>query len=350
MLIIPIVILFFFATGMVMLGYFLSGPKYLGPVSDHFDGKKFFTPGGRPAKELGDALQWMLKRSRGPWPKQALPEPGEKPESQVYEGIHITFVNHSTFLIQADGINILTDPVWSDRTSPFQWAGPKRMRPPGIRLEDLPRIDVVLLSHNHYDHLDFNSLKSVFEKHQPKIVTPLGVRAYLDKYKIRNAIDLDWWEALSISDALQIQSVPAQHFSGRGMADRDATLWCGYVIKRSGGNIYFVGDTGYHLSMFKEIGDRCAPIQVALVPIGAYKPEWFMSAIHCSPQEAVRIHLESKSRQSIATHFGTFPLADDGLHEPAAELQKALVQNGLEPEQFIVMKEGEVRKFQDGPA
>jgi L-ascorbate metabolism protein UlaG (beta-lactamase superfamily) len=345
MAMIPLFILFFFMATMILLGYLLSGPKYRGPVSDHFDGKRFYTPAGKPAQGFRGVLQWMMHRKQGPWKKQSKLPFGPKPAARIDSGIHITFVNHSTFLIQADGLNILTDPVWSDRTSPFQWAGPRRMRPPGIRFEDLPDIDVVLLSHNHYDHLDFDTIKSLFKKNKPKIITPLGVKAFLDKNEIRTATDLDWWQEASLSDLISVQCVPAQHFSGRGIYDRDATLWCGYVIKRPGGNIYFVGDTGYHSSLFKEVGNRCGPIELALVPIGAYKPEWFMSPIHCSPEESVKIHLEIKTKQSIATHFGTFPLADDGQFEPEEELQKALEVQGIPPEQFLIMEEGTVRKF-----
>ncbi len=341
-----ILILLSIPATVLLLGYLLSGPKYQGRPSDHFDGKKFFTPGGRPARGLGEVLRWMMKRKQGPWIEQKTAPIGEKPAAQIDAGIRITFVNHSTFLIQVDSINILTDPVWSERTSPFQWAGPKRMRRPGIRLEDLPKIDLVLLSHNHYDHLDFNTLKYLFQKFQPKIITSLGVKAFLDLNGITGATDLDWWQTYSQNDILEIEAVPAQHFSGRGMFDRDATLWCGYVIRRSGRNIYFVGDTGYHETFFKEIGLRCAPIDIALVPIGAFKPEWFMSPIHCSPVEAVKIHQEINSRQSIATHFGTFPLADDGFEEPRIELQKALLANGIPFEKFMLLKEGEGFDFE----
>ncbi len=329
----------------LLIGYFLSGPKYSGPITDHFDGKKFFTPHGRPAKGFAEAFQWMTKRERGIWVEKKEVPFGEKPPERVGRGTRITFVNHSTFLIQVDGINILTDPVWSERTSPFQWAGPKRMRPPGIRFEDLPKIDVVLLSHNHYDHLDLNTMEKLFEKYHPKIITALGVKAFLDGKNISGATDLDWWEKFSLTDSMEIQAVPAQHFSSRGMFDRDATLWCGFVILRPGGNIYFVGDTGYNEFIFKEIGERCMPIDISLVPIGAFKPEWFMSPIHCSPTEAVKIHQEIKSRQSIATHFGTFPLADDGENDPIIGLSKSLQQSGLSEQEFIVLKEGEGREF-----
>ena len=344
-MIILLFILFGFIFFFISFGFFLSGPRYNGPITDHFDGKKFFTPRGKPAQGLVGVFRWMSKRKRTPWKERKEIAFGEPPKARIGRGAKITFVNHSTFLIQVDGINILTDPIWSERTSPFQWAGPKRMRPPGIRFDDLPKIDVVLLSHNHYDHLDLNTMKRIYKKDQPKIICALGVKAFLEQHKMTGSTDLDWWQEYALNDMLKIQAVPAQHFTGRGTFDRDATLWCGYMIVRPGGNIYFVGDTGYNEFIFKEIGNRFLSIEVALIPIGAFRPEWFMSPIHCSPAEAVKIHLEIKSKRSIATHFGTFPLADDGEAEPVIELQMALQEKGISPEHFIILKEGEGREF-----
>jgi L-ascorbate metabolism protein UlaG (beta-lactamase superfamily) len=323
----------------VFVGFLLSGPVYRGPVTDHFDGKRFINPGGVKAKGLGEVLQWMVQRKRGPWIALHDLPAGDKPLENNKNGIRITFVNHSTFLIQTRGLNILTDPVWSMRTSPFTSLGPKRMRPPGIRFEDLPRIDMILLSHNHYDHLDMMTLKKLWQRDQPKVVTALGVSAFLKKNNIESAIDLDWWESTTVFD-LPVTAVPAQHFSSRGMFDRDGTLWCGFMLKLEGGYFYFVGDTGYNDNTFKEIGNRFSPIQLALVPIGAFKPKWFMSPIHCSPAQAVQIHLDVKARASVATHFGTFPLADDGQAEPVVELDKALLEQGLTRNDFMVLKEG----------
>lgn len=337
-LIVPLVAIF-------SIGYFLSGPKYRGPVSDHFDGKKFFTPGGKPAKGLQEVFKWLRTRKQALWPGANGLTFGPKPVERVGRGARITFINHSTFLIQVDGINILTDPVWSERVSPFQWSGPKRKRPPGIRFEDLPKVDIVLLSHNHYDHLDVTTMKRLHDQHHPTIITTLGVGALLDSKNIPGATELDWWEKNSFTNSMEIQAVPAQHFSSRGMFDRDATLWCGFVIKRSGGNIYFAGDSGYNESLFKEVGNQCSPIEISIIPIGAYKPQWFMSPIHCSPEEAVQIHIDIKSKQSIASHFGTFALADDGEAEPFDELQKALVNKGVSINEFIKLKEGEGREF-----
>jgi L-ascorbate metabolism protein UlaG (beta-lactamase superfamily) len=214
------------------------------------------------------------------------------------------------------------------------------MREPGIVFEDLPRIDVVLLSHNHYDHLDIYTVKKLNRMFQSKFIVPLGVGAFLKRSGIHTFYELDWWQEFSIDNAIAAQSVPAQHFSGRGLHDRDATLWCGYVLKRSNGNIYFAGDTGYNDRTFKEIGERCAPVKAALIPIGAYKPKWFMSPIHCSPDEAVQIHEDTQSALSIASHFGTFPLADDGKDEAVQDLALALSRSEKTPKPFIALQEG----------
>jgi L-ascorbate metabolism protein UlaG (beta-lactamase superfamily) len=335
----------FLISFIVIFGLVISGPKYHGPVSDHFDGKKFINPGDVKAKGFPDVFKWMFTRKRGPWQEIKSPNYGNKPVARVNTGMRITFVNHSTFLIQTDGINILTDPVWSKRTSPFEWAGPRRMRPPGLKFEDLPPIDVLLLSHNHWDHLDIRTVRKIFNAHQPKIITPLGVGKFLNESDVPGAIDMDWWQEQEPVSGLRVQCVPAQHFSGRGMFDRDATLWCGYVIKRTGGNIYFAGDTGYNPNTFKEIGSRCAPISLAMIPIGAFKPQWFMSPIHCSPSEAVKIHLEVRAKSSVATHFGTFALADDGQMEPIDDLKSAIRSAGLNSDSFIVLNEGIARDF-----
>lgn len=331
---------------MIMVGAALSGPRYRGPVSDHFDGKRFLNPQRIKAKGGVDVFKWMVSRKPGPWRETVSENYGKHPLGHFKDGIRITFVNHSTFLIQADGLNILTDPVWSRRVSPFSWLGPKRMKPPGLRFEDLPEIHAVLLSHNHYDHLDLQTMRLVFGAHHPKIIAPLGVRRFLDQHYITGAAEADWWEELVLDKGVKVQTVPAQHFSGRGFFDRDATLWCGYVMKTSGGNIYFAGDTGYNDVTFKEIPSRCGPIRISMLPIGAYKPGWFMSPIHTSPEESMRIHRDVGAETSIAMHFGTFPLADDGQDEPVIDLQRAMEKFELTADEFLVLAEGEVRVFE----
>ncbi len=329
-----------------IVGSSLSAPKHNGPSTDHFDGKKFFTPNGRKPEGFGSVLKWMLNRNRGAWKEDLSEAYGQHPLAHEKENIRITFINHSTFLIQVDGVNILTDPIYSKRASPFDWAGPKRMRLPGIRFEDLPRIDLVLISHNHYDHLDIQTLRTLFGGHHPQFITPLGVKALLDNEKIAGATDLDWWQQHAGKNGVTITCVPAQHFSGRGLLDRDATLWCGYTIKTSKGVIYFAGDTGYNQSIFTQIGEKAGSIKISLLPIGAYKPYWFMSAVHTSPEDAVKAHIDLKSQNSIGIHFGTFPLADEGYEDPVKDLGAALSKYNIREGDFTTLKQGEVKIFE----
>ncbi len=320
-------------------GWLFSAPKYQGTTSDHFNGTKFKNLNGVEANGLKDLLKWVSNRQPGPWSEITEPPAAIAIASKV-DGpdARITFVNHSTFLIQVDGLNILTDPVWSKRVSPFTFVGPKRMRPPGVAYEDLPQIDWVVISHNHYDHLDIATLKRLYQDHKPNILTPLGVAAYLEQHDIP-ATDLDWWQQQDISDAAIITNVPAQHFSGRGMFDRDATLWCGYVFSVENRHIYFAGDTGYG-PFVHDIAQRFQPMEVALLPIGAYLPIWFMSPIHTSPADAVQMHKDLKSKQSIGIHYGTFPLADDGQTQPLEDLEQALREQGIDGDSFITLPEG----------
>lgn len=334
-----ILILFFVAVSL-SIGWGLSTRKYEGPATDHFDGKRFRNPGSVEAKKFADVMKWMIDREKGEWKEVVDTAPGNPPIAELDEGrIRITFINHSSMLIQAGGVNILTDPIWSLRASPFQWIGPKRMRPPGIRFEDLPEIHLTLISHNHYDHLDANTVRALEEKFRPLFIVPLGVSDYLKKIGVANTRELDWHEKRRFSENLEIISTPAIHFSGRGLMDRDASLWCGFVLKTPAGSVYFAGDTGYG-DVFKEIGEKYGPFAAAILPIGAYKPQWFMSPIHVSPEEAARIHLDIKSEKSIAAHFGCFPLADEGMDEAGEDLEKAKSKYGLEND-FVVLKEGD---------
>ena len=327
-----------------MMGVLISGPRYRGPVSDHFDGRKFVNPGGVKAKGGLEVFKWMIQRKQGLWRKELTAETRNHPPGHFKDGIRVTFVNHSTFLIQVDGVNVLTDPVWSNRVSPYNWIGPKRMRPPGIPLGHLPRIHLIVLTHNHYDHLDIATMRVLFGAHHPQIIAPLGVKKLLDDHHVSGAVEIDWWEEVKPA-GLNIQAVPAQHFSGRGLLDRDASIWCGYVIKTGAGTLYFAGDTGYNPTLFKEIGTKCGPFAVSFLPIGAYKPGWFMAPIHVSPEESVRIHLDIKSQKSIAMHFGTFPLADDGRDDPVNDLRTAMEKHQVSNDSFIVLKEGEAVTF-----
>lgn len=323
----------------------LAAPKYIEDDSDHFDGKKFVNPDEAGTHKYWEVLKWWLGgNNKGPWEqyeKEDLPDSPAPPTSVNNKEHRITFINHATFLIQIDGQNILTDPVWSFRASPYQWIGPKRKRPAGIDLDNLPPIDTVLLSHNHYDHLDINAVKYLQKKFDPQFIVPLGVERYLHSQGVDKTIRMDWWDKYGLGNKTKVTAVPARHFSGRGLFDRNKTLWCGYVIENaSGGNIYFAGDTGYG-SFFEEISQKLAPISTAILPIGAYKPRWFMEAIHMSPEEAVKAHQDLQSQNSIAMHFGTFPMADDGMYEPLEDLNKARQKYNVSSDEFFSLQHGE---------
>ncbi len=344
-LIIILTIIAIFISAVLLVGYGVSAPGYKGEAMAHFDGQQFKNQSGIEAKGFGDLFKFLSNRKKEPWTKNMDIPYGPAPETNPDpQKLKITFVNHSTFLIQYKGLNILTDPVWSQRTSPFQFAGPERMRPPGIKFEDLPKIDLILISHNHYDHLDANTMRKLAAKFNPKVISPLGISAFVKKLGFENTKDLDWWEISSFQE-LRITAVPAQHFSGRGMFDKNATLWAGYVIQSDQKNIYFAGDTGYDKNIFREIGRHFDSMDLAMIPIGAYKPRWFMSPIHVDPNEALGIHKDVNSKKSIAMHFGTFPLADDGQNDPIADLQKGLSELQIDQDDFIIPKEGEGKYY-----
>lgn len=296
-----------------------SAPRYRGPKSDHFDGRRFLNL--QPTRHAGiaDLLKWLTHREPGVWAKWREITPAAPPPPRV-EDLRVTWVNHSTMLVQIANVNILTDPIWSDRCSPVSWAGPRRHHAPGIRFEDLPPIDVVLISHNHYDHMDVPTLKRLSREHAPRVYVGLGNGAFLE-----GAHDLDWWEAAEIVPGVRVHAVPAQHFSSRGVTDRDANLWCGFVIETPRGNVYFAGDTGYgpHFAMIRA---RFGAMRLALLPIGAFRPEWFMCGVHISPRDAVRAARELGAENAIPMHYFTFHLGDDGQEEPAEVLRQELAR------------------------
>jgi N-acyl-phosphatidylethanolamine-hydrolysing phospholipase D len=254
----------------------------------------------------------------------------------------LTWIGHSTFLLQIGGLNVLTDPHFTERASPLAWAGPGRLVEAGLALRDLPSIDVVLVSHNHYDHLDESSVRWL-ARHHPKAVfiVPLGLRRWMQRRHVHNVIELDWWQSQQ-GHAFKVTAVPAQHFSGRTASDRNLTLWCGFVLEAAGRRVYFAGDTGYSKD-FADIGRKFAPIDLALIPIGAYEPRWFMRAMHVNPEEAVRIHRDVGSRHSVAMHWGTFRLTEEPLDEPPRHLAKALEAAKISPDDFAVYRHGETR-------
>lgn len=312
-------------------------------MSSHFDGQKFVNQQAVPDHGFSDFIRWRFNREPGTWNDSTDVGPGAPPPARVGgDDLRVTFVNHSTVLIQTDSLNILTDPIWSDRSSPYSWAGPKRVRPPGTRFEDLPEIDVVIISHNHYDHLDLPTLKRLSARDNPRVFVALGNRALLEKHGMADARDMDWWQTFDITPGVRLTFVPAQHFSGRGLGDRNETLWGGYVIESGAGVVYYAGDTGWG-PQFEQVRDRFGKIRLAILPIGAFRPEWFMSAVHISPEEAVRAHTLLGAQTSMGVHFGTFKLADDGQDEPVVGLVKALHDQSVSPDAFWALGFGEGR-------
>jgi L-ascorbate metabolism protein UlaG (beta-lactamase superfamily) len=305
-----------------------SAPGYTGPQSDHFDGEVFHNQDPQEPHGFGDLIKWQMTRDRGPWKEWTDAAPGPPPPERVGRGeLRVTFINHATTLIQMDGLNILTDPVWSDVVGPALDVGPRRVRPPGIRFEDLPPIDAVVVSHNHYDHMDLPTLRRLMAAHKPRLFAGLGSRVLLRSEGIDGATDLDWWEVADLSPEVRVTGVPATHFSNRGLCDRDNTLWMGFVVSGPAGIAYFAGDTGFG-KHFQQIRERFGRIRLAVLPIGAYLPRWFMSPVHIDPEEAVRAHRTLGAATSVAMHFGTFNLADEGQDDPPSDLAKALEKDG----------------------
>jgi N-acyl-phosphatidylethanolamine-hydrolysing phospholipase D len=282
-------------------------------------------------------------------PRVFVPETTEPDMERVRnpdpEEIQVTWIGHSSFLIQAAGLNILADPVFSRRASPLAFTGPVRLAPPGIEIGDLPRIDAVLISHNHYDHLDKRSLRALGG--EPRIFVPLGHRRLLASWGLHRVSELDWWQTATLGRTF-IHAVPARHNSNRGLFDADRALWAGWVIAAGKGSIYFAGDTGYG-PHFLEIGRRLGPVRLALLPIGAYAPRRLIRPVHIDPAEAVRAHLDLGAEVSVAMHWGTFALSPTPPSEPMAEpplyLLRELEAAGLDAGDFRLMKIGETARW-----
>jgi L-ascorbate metabolism protein UlaG (beta-lactamase superfamily) len=304
------------------------------PFPEHFDGKRFFNPGGKQARGFLDLLRWQLT-SRPESSPRFVPDvvPSVPPPRIEGSETRVTLINHSTLLFQKNGMNILTDPVWSKRVSPVGWIGPRRRRGPGVRFEDLPRIDLVLITHNHYDHLDLATLRRLSTQGQSRYVAPVGLARFLQSKGFAPVDELDWGDSVRASQAI-VHCVPASHFSARGLFDRNCTLWCGYAIELGGHLIYFAGDTGFG-GHFAAIRERFGAPFLALLPIGAYEPRWFMSAVHMGPDEAARAHAILGAKTSIAIHHGTFQLADEAIDTPKRLLGQCA------PESFLVLNNGE---------
>ncbi len=319
------------------------------PPSDHFDGKHFFNPTGPEPAGLGALLRWQFNGDRQDWPEHvAIERTAVLPASLAEGTFAVTYVNHATLLVQLPGLNILTDPVWSERVSPFTWTGPKRVHAPGIPFEGLPRIDVVLVSHNHYDHLDVPTLQRLAATHHPRILVPLGDKAWLTEAGVTGVEEADWWDEFSVGEDTKVVFTPSQHWSARGLFDRRRSLWGSYVVERRGEALYFAGDTGY-AAHFRATAARFPRIRVALLPIGAYEPRWFMQPQHMNPADAVQALLDLKAEVAVGMHFGCWQLTDEAIDQPAKDLEAARSAAGIPAERFAVPKPGETKLYHAVP-
>ncbi|MGA9580629.1 MAG: MBL fold metallo-hydrolase [Allosphingosinicella sp.] len=329
-----------FAPSLIPL--FLDRIYYEGPRSDHFDGERFFNPGPARARPPGGPARFLNRMigsdERAQWPERVAVEPTIPPRRVEGEEMLVTWIGHATILVQTQGLNILTDPTWSERASPFSFAGPKRVRAPGVRFEDLPRIDLVLVSHNHYDHMDLPTLKRLWERDRPRIVTSLGNDTILEGQGV-GSIALDWGDGHSVGP-VEVRVERNHHWGSRWGTDRNRALWSAFTVKLPGGNIFFAGDTGYGDGSWVEEAARQGPVRLAILPVGAYEPRDIMQSNHIDPDEAVRIFEKLKPRMALGMHWGTFQLTFESINDPPRRLAAARRARGVPAERFVTTEVG----------
>ncbi len=325
-----------------------ANPYYSGPPSDHFDGVTFFNPGGTPPKGFAAFLRWQRTRERTPWPASfPSPHAPATPEPRLpAEALRLTMVGHATLLIQTGGLNILTDPVWSERASPVRFAGPRRVNAPGIAIADLPPIDLVLVSHNHYDHLDLATLRDLRAAHDPLVVTPLGNDTIIRQgVPGMRCLARDWGEVVehrTDHGRVAVHLEPCHHWSARGIRDRAMALWAAFVVESAAGKTLHVGDAGYNDGRdYRRAGRKHGGFRAAILPVGAYEPRWFMAAQHQDPAEAVRGMVDCGAAFAAGHHWGTFQLTDEAIEAPPAALRTALTRNGIGLDRFRPLRPGE---------
>lgn len=320
---------------------------YKGPISEHFDGTHFFNPKNPRPHSFWTVLKWKLTSKPKPWPKRLDAPFVDKPPS-VVEGddIRVSFVGHSTVLIQTQGLNILTDPTWAKMASPFTWMGPHRVTDPGIPFEHLPKIDLAIISHNHYDHLNLETIQKLSQRDGTKFLVPLGNDTIIKNFDNNvNVQAMDWGNAVKLGQ-ITIHLEPSQHWSARSLFDHDRALWGAYIIETPTKKIYFAGDTGYGNGVnFVQAHKKYGYFDLAFLPIGAYEPSWFMKYAHMSPEDAVKAHLDLGSPKTIPIHFGTFHLTDEGYDDPRIDLSKAMKKYNISEERFNVLQIGEHRTY-----
>lgn len=322
-----------------------------GPIPVHHTESGYinhYLPEERMSKNLSTVFKWRFSRSS----QESINFESKQPDISFLRNNRteetLTWIGHSTFLWQYRGINLITDPHLSKRASPVGFAGPERISPLSLPLKDLPDIDIVVISHNHYDHLDRSTVLGIVKKQKtnpPLFFVPLGMKKWFEKVGILNGvIELDWWESHQVGD-WEYHAVPVQHWSRRGLFDTNQVLWAGWVVEAPEKRLFFAGDTGYSKD-FEDIGKRFKTMDLSLIPIGAYAPRWFMKDMHCSPEEAVKIHSDVNSKQSIGMHWGTFlNLTDEPLDEPPVRLRRAVEAANLSGSSFITLQHGETLRF-----
>ncbi len=311
------------------------------PLSDHFNGKTFFNPGEASDRGILDLMRWKLTSRPVPWPERVEVARRPLPPAPASAGIVATWVGQSTFLLRTASAVILTDPIFSERCGPVSWSGPRRVAQPGVDLAAIPRVDAVLLSHDHYDHCDLPTLRLLARRDDPVVLCPLGHRELLAGAGVRRIVELDWWQSHACAPGLEATLVPALHWCRRRPFATNRRLWGGFMLRAGARLVYFAGDTGYEERLFAGVGRRCGAPDLALLPIGAYEPRWFMRPSHMNPSEAVRVHGDVGARRSVAMHWGTFQLTDEGREEPLRALAQAREAAGLAPDDFATPALGE---------
>jgi L-ascorbate metabolism protein UlaG (beta-lactamase superfamily) len=297
-----------------------------------------------PQKSIWTGLKFSLTRKPAKWPESLpLKTTPMLEQNPVGEQATVTWIGHATFLIEFENMRVLTDPVYSDSVSPISWLGPKRVTPPALSLEKTPKVDLILLSHDHFDHMDLPTLAYLARRDNPVVIAGTGNRPLLEETGFKNIVELGWWDNVRVREGADVTFVPAQHWSARSIFNRNTTLWGGFYLRAKGKTLYFAGDTGYHPKLFKEIRDKVGSPDLSLIPIGAYRPRDFMKDQHVDPGEAVDIHIDVKSAQSIGMHWGTFQLSDEPINEPCESLSTEAVRRNLEVADFTCMTIGETR-------
>lgn len=325
---------------------FLDDVYYRGPTSDHFDGQRFYNPGGSASVagsrriSLGRFIRFAMGRDRAQWPENVPVTHARPPARIAGDRMLATWVGHSTVLVQTDSLNILTDPIWSERASPFGFTGPKRVRAPGIRFQDLPKIDLVVVSHNHYDHMDVATLKRLWDRDRPLIVTSLGNDTILRRAGIPS-IARDWGGRVAVKPGVEVIVDRVHHWDSRWMSDRNRALWSGFTVILPGGNLFFTGDTGWGNGSWVAEAARQGPPRLALIAIGAFRPREMMYDSHIGPEEAVQVFEGLGARSAIGVHWGTFQLSIERMNEPREVLAEELARKGIDPARFRTLEPGE---------